>query len=410
MIYKEAGFRMQTVKERFLRYVALDTGSDENSGLHPSTDKQWALAKLLRDELEAMGVADARLSDKCYVYGSIPANANGQPAIGLIAHMDTASGTPTGPVRASAIQYNGGDITLAGGAVIRESEFESLQKHIGHELIVTDGTTLLGADDKAGVAEIMAASERLIADPSYTHGKACVAFTPVEEIGEGPDFFDIPGFGAEFAYTLDGGGVGELEIETFNAAGARVHVKGFNIHPGSAKNKMKNAARLAMEFAGMLPAHEVPEHTEGHEGFYHLTDLKGDEENAELRYIVRDHDSVKFEARKARLQKITDYLNDKYGAGTFTLTLKDGYRNMKEKLDEKPEAVQRAVAAMEKMGDTPVLIPIRGGTDGARLSYEGLPCPNLPTGGYNIHGPLEYASVQEMERITDMLLVLLEAR
>ncbi len=398
-----------TAKERFLRYVAVDTGSGEESGAHPSTEKQWELARMLAKELTEMGAENVRVSDRCYVYASIPANADHQPAIGLIAHMDTTPSAVTGPVHARCVRYEGGDLTVGHGAVMRVAEYESLARHIGHELVVTDGTTLLGGDDKAGVAEIMAACETILSNPGIKHGKVCVGFTPDEEIGEGADFFDVPGFGADFAYTVDGGMPGELECENFNACTAKVTVRGFNIHPGTAKNKMKNAARMAAEFVGMIPDSETPEHTEKREGFYHLCSVKGDESAAALVYIVRDHDRALFESRKERLKAIAEYLNGRYGADTFTLELKDTYYNMKEKIDEHPEIVARAFAAMRAVGDEPVTLPIRGGTDGARLSFMGLPCPNLPTGAYNMHGVLEYVSVPEMERMTRMLVELVRA-
>jgi tripeptide aminopeptidase len=399
-----------TVKERFLRYVAVDTGSSEESGAHPSTEKQWTLARMLEKELKELGATDVRLSPECYVYAVLPANAEHQPAVGLIAHIDTAPAVPTGPVHARAVRYEGGDLAVGNGAVMRAAEYGSLSHHVGHELIVTDGTTLLGGDDKAGMAEIMTACELLLSDSTIRHGKICVAFTPDEEIGEGSDAFDVDGFGADFAYTVDGGAAGMFECENFNACSVLVKVKGFNIHPGEAKNKMKNALRMAIEFASMLPDSETPEHTEGREGFYHLHDMKGDESNATLAYLIREHDRVLFERRKGRVQAIADYLNGKYGEGSFTLDMKDSYYNMKEKIDEHPEIVARAFEAMRAAGDEPQMVPIRGGTDGARLSYMGLPCPNLPTGAYNMHGVLEYTSVPEMERITRMLVELVKAR
>ena len=397
------------VKQRFLRYVAVDTGSCEASESCPSTEKQWTLLRMLVDEMKAMGIADARVDEHGYAYGSIPATIDGAPAIGLIAHVDTVEGVPTGPVHARAIRYEGGDIVLtdALGGVMRDAAFESLRAHKGMELIVTDGTTLLGADDKAGIAEIMTACERLLAEPTRPHGKVCIAFTPDEEIGRGADLFDVPGFGADFAYTVDGGGLGEIEYENFNAASARVEVKGFNIHPGSAKNKMKNAARMAMRFASMLPDSETPEHTEGYEGFYHLVSIAGEEERAEIRYIIRDHDAERFEARKRRMQAICDYLNGECGAGSFTLTLRDSYRNMKEALADHMDVVERAEAAHRLEGVEPRCVPIRGGTDGARLSFMGLPCPNLSTGGHNGHGVMEYACVPEMEKMTNVLVRLI---
>jgi tripeptide aminopeptidase len=399
-----------TVKERFLRYVTIDTGADETSGTHPSSQKQWQLAHLLESELLAMGAQDVRVSPDCYVYASIPANEDGQPVIGLIAHMDTSPSVPTGPVNARAVLYEGGDLPVGNGVVMSEAAFESLARHRGHELIVTDGTTLLGGDDKAGVAEIMTAAEMLLRDPAIRHGKVMIGFTPDEEIGQGADAFDVKGFGADFAYTVDGGAPGEYECENFNACTARVAVKGFNIHPGSAKNKMRNASLMAMAFARMLPESETPATTELREGFYHLCDMQGDESAAALHYIVRDHDRARFEARKARLSAIAAYVNGVYGEGSFTLTLTDSYFNMKEVIDRYPEVTERALAAIRAVGDEPTFVAIRGGTDGARLSFEGLPCPNLPTGAYNMHGVMEYASVPEMERIARMLVELVRAR
>ena len=399
-----------SLKERFLRYVAIDTGSSEESGQHPSTAKQWELAKLLERELKEMGASNVRLSDTCYVYAEIPANVENQPAIGLIAHMDTAPAVATGPVKAKAIQYEGGDITLDSGAVMQVSEYESLKRHIGHELIVTDGTTLLGGDNKAGIAEIMEIAKRLIEHPEIPHGKVCIGFTPDEEIGEGADHFDVEGFGADFAYTVDGGMLGEVECETFNAAAARILVHGFNIHPGAAKNKMRNAAKIAMQFAGMLPAAEAPEHTEGREGFYHLCGIKGDETEAQLVYIIRDHDRSIFEQRKQRMQAIGSYLNGLYGEGTVEVLIRDSYYNMKQELDKHPHVMQRALDAMRSCGIEPVVAPVRGGTDGARLSYMGLPCPNLSTGGYNFHGVMEYVSLPEMQQMVDVLEAVVRAK
>jgi len=399
-----------TVKERFLNYVAIDTGSSEETGTHPSTEKQWELARLLEKELKELGASNVRLSDTCYVYAEIPATVENQPTIGLIAHMDTAPAVKTGPVHARALVYEGGAIEIGNGVVMDPEDFESLKEHIGHELIVTDGTTLLGGDDKAGVAEIMTLAQRLLDDPSIPHGKVCIGFNPDEEIGEGADHFDVAGFGAEYAYTVDGGSLGEVECETFNAAAARVRVNGFNIHPGAAKNKMRNAARIAMEFAGMLPQHEVPEHTEGREGFYHLCQIKGDEVLAELVYIIRDHDMALFTQRKERMEKIAAYLNGVYGEGTIELGLRDSYYNMKQELDKHPHVMERALKAMEACGIAPKVAPVRGGTDGSRLSYMGLPCPNLSTGGYNFHGVMEYVSVNEMEKMVEVLEELVRAK
>ncbi len=393
------------LKTRFLTYVAMDTTSDESSDTCPSSERQWALARHLEQEMRALGLQDVRLDEHAYVYGFIPGNDPALPAIGLIAHMDTVDAVPGSPIHPRTIHYTGGDIVLNAekGIVMREKDFESLQKDRDKDLIVTDGTTLLGADDKAGVAEIMTFCEYVLAHPECRHGKICVGFTPDEEIGRGADLFDVAGFGADFAYTMDGGPVDEVEYENFNAASAAVTVHGFSIHPGSAKNKMRNAARMAMEFHGMLPVHEIPECTEGYEGFYHLARMEGEEQQARLVYIIRDHDRDKFEQKKARMQKIAAYLNDKYGAGSFELALRDSYYNMKEKVQEKPEVIQRAFDALRACGLTPKAVPIRGGTDGARLSFMGLVCPNLGTGGRNYHGIFEYAVVQEMEAAVDML-------
>ncbi|MBE5815753.1 MAG: peptidase T [Clostridiales bacterium] len=399
-----------SLKKRFLRYVAIDTGSSEASGRHPSTDLQWHLARMLETELRELGAANVRLSDTCYVYAEIPANVEGQPAIGLIAHMDTAPAVATGPVHARCIRYEGGDIALSDTVTMRASEYQSLKRHVGHELIVTDGTTLLGGDNKAGVAEIMELAKRLIEDPAIPHGKVCIAFTPDEEIGEGADHFDVPGFGADFAYTVDGGMLGEVECETFNAASAKVTVRGFNIHPGAAKNKMINAAKVAARFDALIPESETPEHTEGREGFYHLCGLKGDETEAQLVYIIRDHDGEKFQSRKARMEQIAAFLNGQYGEGTVQVALRDSYYNMKQELDKHPHVMQRALDAMRACGVEPVVSPVRGGTDGARLSFMGLPCPNLSTGGYNFHGVMEYVSLPEMEAMVDVLEALIRAR
>ena len=401
---------MKTVEQRLMEYAAIDTGSSETSGLHPSTDKQWDLARVLEKELSELGLNNVRLTDKCYIYAELPANVEGQPAIGLIAHMDTAPAVPTGPVKPSLITYEGGDIVLASGAVLSPAEYQSLNSHIGHQLVVTDGTTLLGGDNKAGVAEIITAAEYLLAHPEVKHGKICIAFTPDEEIGGGTDFFDIPAFGADFAYTVDGGPAGEYECENFNGASADVKVNGVNIHPGSAKDKMKNACRIAMEFAGLLPDSQTPEHTEGREGFYHLCEMQGDETTATLKYIIRDHDSLKYEQKKDFMRACATLINARYGEGTVELDIVDKYRNMVEVINQYPDITERAFAAIRAAGDEPKMIPIRGGTDGARLSWDGLPCPNLPTGVYNMHSVLEYASVQEMQRSVKMIVALVTAR
>ena len=393
------------VVERFLKYVAIETTSDETSETCPSSPCQWTLARYLEEEMKALGLSDVHVDEHAYVYGFIPATDPSLPAIGLIAHMDTVDAVPGSPVKARIIHYEGGEVVLNAekGIVMQEKDFESLKADRGHDLIITDGTTLLGADDKAGIAEIMTFCEYVMHHPEEKHGKICIGFTPDEEIGRGADLFDVAGFGADFAYTVDGGAAHEIEYENFNAASAHLTVHGFSIHPGSAKNKMRNAARMAMEFHAMLPAHEIPECTEGYEGFYHLCEMKGEEQKAELAYIIRDHDRAKFEQKKERIQKIAAYLNDKYGEGTFELTVKDSYYNMREKVEEKIEVVDRALDALRACGFDPRCVPIRGGTDGARLSFMGLVCPNLGTGGRNFHGVYEYASVQEMQGMVNVL-------
>ena len=395
-----------TVLERFLKYARVETTSCEANECCPSTPGQKVLGAMLAEELRAMGIADAMMDEHGYVYASIPAKgAAERPAIGLIAHMDTSDGVK-GPTDPQILRnYDGKAIPLKNGVVI--DGFDFLAELKGKDLVVTSGDSVLGADDKAGVAEIMTLCERMTAPDAPDHGKICVAFTPDEEIGRGADLFDIGRFGADFGYTVDGGALGEVEYECFNAAGCKVTVKGVNIHPGSAKNQMKNASLIAMEFAGMLPAWERPEHTEGYEGFYHLMHMQGDEELAELQYILRDHDAEKFAERKERVQQIGAYLNGKYGEGTVEVRVKDSYRNMKEIVEQHPEILERAKGAFRACGVEPIISPIRGGTDGARLSFMGLPCPNLSTGGYNFHGRKELIPVQSMETMVDVLEKLL---
>ncbi len=393
------------VTERFMRYIAVDTTSDENNSACPSSDNQWTLANMLVSDMQAMGISDAHVDQHCYVYGTLEANAPNFPVMALIAHMDTSSAVPGGPVKARTLHYTGGDIVLneAQNIVMRAAQFDNLANHIGEDLIVTDGTTLLGGDDKAGIAEILTLAEYLIAHPEVKHGKIVLGFTPDEEIGSGAEMFDIEGVCAAFAYTVDGGAVNELEYENFNAASAHIRVQGQSVHPGSAKNKMRNAARMAMEFHSMLPPREIPENTEGYEGFFHLTGIQGQEQEAELRYIIRDHDDEKFAQKKARIQAIADYLNGVYGEGTFQLTLKDSYYNMRRMIEKDMSIVHRAEDAIRAVGLVPKCIPIRGGTDGARLSFRGLLCPNLGTGGENAHGVFEYVSVQGMETMVEIL-------
>ena len=392
---------MSQVKERFLRYVQIETTSDETSETCPSTPGQWNLARLLVQELQAMGVRDARVDEHCYVYGTIPAKGDHPERIGLIAHMDTSDGV-TGPTHPQVIPcYDGGPITLQNGVVI--DGFPFLPGLAGQELIVTDGTSVLGADDKAGVAEIMELAARLTREDAPEHCTVCIGFTPDEEIGRGADLFDVKGFGAGFAYTVDGGALGELEYENFNAASCVVTFHGVNIHPGEAKNQMKNAALVAMHWNSLLPPAEIPAHTAGYEGFYHLCQMEGDEEHARLQYIIRDHDAARFQQRLDTVQAITAFINQRYGEGTAVCALKESYRNMRELIEEHMEVVDRAKDAFTACGVQPIIQPIRGGTDGARLTYMGLPCPNLSTGGYNFHGRKELIPVPAMEKMVDVL-------
>ena len=399
-----------TVIDRFLKLVSYPTTSDENSETCPSTPRQLALAEGLVRQMQEMGIADAHVDADGYVYGTIPANCEKDiPVYGLIAHMDTAPDAPGENIRARITEaYDGGDVVLneEKHIVLSPEEYPQLKNAVGKRLIVTDGTTLLGADDKAGVAEILSAAELLLTS-DRKHGTVKLAFTPDEEIGRGADRFDVAGFGADYAYTVDGGAIGELEYENFNAASAKIIIRGKSIHPGSAKGQMVNAALVAMELHGLLPALETPYYTDGYEGFYHLTGMQGETEQAELQYIIRDHDRAKFEARKAVMQKVCAEIDRRYGAGTVELTLRDSYYNMKEKIEPCMFLIENAKQAMEQLGIEPKVVPIRGGTDGARLSFEGLPCPNLCTGGENFHGRFEYIPAEDMERITQLLAVML---
>ena len=398
---------MTSVSERFLRYVAYHTTSDEFSEVCPSTSNQKVLGAALVEEMLSMGIRDAHMDEHGYVYGTVPGDPS-LPTIGLIAHMDTSPDLSGENVKARIVEYNGGDIVLnpEQGIVMEAAEFESLRNHIGKHLIVTDGTTLLGADDKAGIAEILTAAEILLTT-KMNHATLKIGFTPDEEIGRGADKFDVQGFGADYAYTADGGTVGELEYENFNAAGAKIVFTGRNIHPGSAKNKMVNSQHIAMEFDSLLPADQRPEHTAGYEGFFHLTDMEGSVEQSVLRYIIRDHDMEKFLQKKELLASAAAFMNAKYGDGTAQLTVQDSYYNMREKIEPCMYIVERAMKAMESVGMTPKTVPIRGGTDGARLSFEGLPCPNLCTGGENYHGRFEYIPVEDMELCVKMLVEIL---
>ena len=398
---------MATVIDRFLKYVSFDTKSDEDSPSCPSTDKQKILGAALVEEMLALGISDAHMDENGYIYGTVPGDPR-LPTIGLIAHMDTAPDCSGENVKARIVEYTGEDICLneEQGIFLKKSEYPGLAEHLGKHLIVTDGTTLLGADDKAGVAEIMSCAEFLL-KTRMNHATLKIGFTPDEEIGRGADRFDVAKFGADYAYTVDGGTIGELEYENFNAAGATVEFVGRNIHPGSAKNQMVNSQYIAMEFQSLLPAAQKPEHTEHYEGFIHLAAMEGEVEKSTLWYIIRDHDMAKFQEKKAVMEAAAAFLNAKYGEGTVTLKLKDSYFNMKEKIEPCMFIIDRAKKAMESVGITPITVPIRGGTDGARLSYMGLPCPNLCTGGANFHSRFEYIPVEDMEKITQMLVQLL---
>ena len=393
---------MKTVTERFLAYVGYETTSCEANECCPSTPNQMALARALVAEMQELGIADARVDEHGYVYGTIPAKGDHPARVGFIAHMDTSDAVK-GPTHPRMVKnYDGGAITLENGVVI--DGFDFLPGLKGQDLIVTDGTSVLGADDKAGVAEIMTLAARLMAPDAPEHCAVSIGFTPDEEIGRGADLFNVADFHADYAYTVDGGALGELEYENFNAAAAQVKVRGVNIHPGSAKNQMKNALLIGMEFNGMLPDWETPAHTEGYEGFYHLCEMQGDEELTTLSYILRDHDADKLEQKKETMRRIAAYLNQKWGEGTVEVTIRDSYRNMREMLEPHMEIVDKAKDAFEACGVTPIVQPIRGGTDGARLSYMGLLCPNLSTGGYNFHGRKELISVQAMEKMVDVLM------
>lgn len=394
-----------TVYERFLKYVSYPTTSDENNENCPSTEGQRVLANVICQELLDLGLSDARVDANGYVYATIPANCEGMDSIGFIAHMDTASDAPGENIKARMIEYKGGDILLneKEGIYLTLEDYPYVGDLAGQRLIVTDGTTLLGADDKAGVAEIVTAVEKIL-NSDIKHGKICIGFTPDEEIGRGADLFDVEGFGADYAYTLDGGGLGEIEYENFNAASAVVKVHGRAIHPGSAKGKMINAARVSAEFDSMLTPDAIPEMTEGYEGFHHLISIEGETEESVSRYIIRDHSKEKFAGIKAEFENVANTLNEKYGEGTVELVIRDSYYNMKEVLETKMFVVDRATAAMERLGMTPRAVPIRGGTDGARLSFMGLPCPNLPTGGGNFHSRYEYVSVDAMEKCVDLVV------
>jgi tripeptide aminopeptidase len=397
---------MKTVLDRFLNYVSYNTQSNEDSATCPSTPGQLTLGAALVEEMKAMGITDAAMDQNGYIMGTVPGDP-GLPTIGLIAHMDTSPDSSGADIKAKVVPYTGEDLCLNPEKDIwlRASEYPSLNAHVGKHLVVTDGTTLLGADDKAGIAEIMTAAQLLL-QSKEKHATVRIGFTPDEEIGRGADLFNVQAFGADFAYTVDGGTLGELEYENFNGAGALITIHGRNIHPGSAKNKLVNSQLIAMELNSLLPVHQRPESTEGYEGFFHLIGISGTVEETTLRYIIRDHSMEKFEQKKQLLTQAAEYLNRKFGEGTVTAEISDSYYNMRCKIEPCMHIVERAKKAMEAVGVTPRTVPIRGGTDGARLSFEGLPCPNLFTGGENFHGRFEYVPVEDMESAVALLLKL----
>ena len=398
---------MEKILDRFLRYVAIDTQSDENSESQPSAAKDLDLLKLLCKELNDMGV-EATLDEYGYVMGTLPSNIDKKvPAIGFIAHVDTSPDASGANVKPQIIEnYDGSDIALKGvpGLYLKPSEFPELLAHKGETIITTDGTTLLGADDKAGVAEIMNAVQYMVEHPEFKHGDIKIGFTPDEEIGRGVVKFDVKRFGADYAYTMDGGEIGELEFENFNAASAKIHIQGRNVHPGYAKDKMKNAILIGMEFNDLLPIGQRPELTEGYDGFFHIISFKGSVEEADFGYIIRDHDRKKFEEKKELIEQCVKFINVKYGEGTATLEVKDQYYNMREQVEPYYFIVEKAVKAMEMAGVKPKIQPIRGGTDGANLSFKGLPCPNIFAGGMNFHGKMEFAPLENIEKASEVVL------
>jgi len=401
----------QALLNRFLNYVSIDTQSDENSGTTPSSEKQFDLLRILHDELKTLGL-EVTLDEHGYIMATLPANTEKNiPVIGFLAHVDTSPDMSGANIHPRVIEnYSGEDIVLNKelNIILSPADFPELKEYMGQTLIVTDGTTLLGADDKAGITEIMTAVEHLVNHPEIEHGKIKIGFTPDEEIGRGVDKFDVKKFGADFAYTMDGGGLGELEYENFNAAGAKVIIQGRNIHPGYAKNKMQNALLLATEFNALMPVNERPEFTQDYEGFFHLTRMEGTVERAVIQYIIRDHDKVKFELKKAFFLQCAEFMNKRYGSGVFSPELKDQYYNMKEKVEPVFHIVETARRAMEELGIEPKVVPIRGGTDGARLSYMGLPCPNIFAGGHNFHGKFEYVPLESMEKAVKVILKIIE--
>lgn len=402
---------MNRALKRFLRYAALDTTSNEESGVTPSTTGQWELAKILLEELRELGVSQPQVDEHCYVYGLIPANAVNQPIIALIAHLDTADAVPGRQFLPRVIRYEGGSITLNSelGIVMEEGDFPALSGLLGQELVVTDGQTVLGADDKAGIAEIMEAASILLEDPSIPHGDVWLVFTPDEEIGSGAALLQLDKIQADFAYTVDGGALNEIEYENFNAASARVRVKGRNVHPGYAKGQMINAIKVAMDYQRRLPQEQAPELTEGYEGFYHLRGIRGAEENAVMDYLIRDHDRASFEQRKQVMLDAADAINTEFKQTLVEVEIKDSYYNMKEVVDRFPHVVERAEKAIRACGMVPQARPIRGGTDGARLSFRGLPCPNLGTGGLHWHSVFEVLPVESLEKMAKVLVEIVRA-
>lgn len=396
--------------ERLIKYAKVYTTSDPKSETVPSSKRQFDLANILVEEMKEIGISNARVDDMCYVYGSIPATPGyeDKTSIGLIAHMDTAPAAPGENVNPQIVEnYNGEDLTLLNGTILSVEKFPHLKNLKGRTLITTDGKTLLGADDKAGIAEVLTACETILKE-NIPHGKICIGFTPDEEIGRGADHFDVKNFGADFAYTIDGGIEGEISYENFNASAAKVEIHGVSVHPGSAKNTMINAAYVGMEFDSMLPRGERPEYTEGYEGFYYLDSISGNTDHATLTYILRDHDSSKLESKKATMKLVTKLLNEKYGEDRVKLTITDQYKNMLEHIKPCMHLIDNALDAMKSLNVTPVIEPIRGGTDGATLSYKGLPCPNLGTGGYAFHGEYEHITVEGMEIATNIIVEILK--
>lgn len=398
------------IVERFLNYTKYDTQSSETSETVPSTEKQLVFAKFLKEELENEGMKDVEMDSMGYVYATLPANVKKDiPTIGFISHYDTSPNCSGTDIKARVINnYQGNDIELSPGIISSVEKFPELLQHVGEDLIVTDGTTLLGADDKAGIAEIVQAMVYLKEHNEIEHGDIRIAFNPDEEIGMGAHHFDVKKFGCQWAYTIDGGDLGELEYENFNAASAKISIKGVSVHPGYAKNKMINANMVAIELASLLPREETPEFTDGYQGFYHLNEMNGNVENASLSYIIRDHDREKFEARKSFIEKIVGFINEKYGQGTAVLTLTDQYYNMLEKIEENIHVIDIVIEAMQESGVSPKVQPIRGGTDGAQLSFKGLPCPNIFAGGVNFHGPYEFVSIQSMEKSMQVIVKICE--